>query len=94
MLRVPIRSRLGNGILGFLGVVYFVAAAPTLVYYIVTTWGAMSLTDDVLQVGLFGCAVGGLFFIAIARQNLVSSASLAAKSRSARDRQAVAAAGS
>ena len=92
MLRVPIRSRLGNRVLGLLGVVYFVASATILVYYIVNNWGAMTLTDDVLQMGLVVAAIGGLLFILIAMQNLAPRA--AAKSRSARDRQEAAAAGS
>jgi len=83
MLRVPIRSRLGNGVLGFLGVVYFISATATLIYYIVTTWGAMGLTDYVLQMGLIAAAIGGLFFIAIAKQNLRPSSSRAENSRSA-----------
>ena len=92
MLRVPIRSRFGNGVLGFLGVVYFVAAAGTLLYYIVTTWDAMTLTDNILQMGLLVAAIGGLLFILIAMQNL--GLRDAARSRSARDRQATVAAGS
>src|SRR5260370_37989743 len=75
MLRVPIRSRLGNGVLGFLGVVYFLSATATLIYYVVTSWGAMGLTDYVLQTGLIASAIGGLFFISIASQNLLPSAS-------------------
>jgi hypothetical protein len=74
MLRVPIRSRLGNGVLGFLGVVYFVSAIATLIYYVVSTWGAMGLTDYALQLALIASAFGGLFFIAIAAQNLRSGA--------------------
>ena len=90
MLRVPIRSRLGNGVLGFLGVVYFVSALGTLIYYIASTWGAMGLTDYALQVALIASAIGGLFFIAIAVQNLRPSRA-AEKSRSARDHQTAAA---
>ena len=62
MLRVPIRSRLGNGVLGFMGVVYCISATATLIYYIATSWGAMSLTDYVLQAGLIASAIGGLLF--------------------------------
>jgi hypothetical protein len=91
MLRVPIRSRLGNGVLGILGVVYFVSATATLIYYVVTTWGAMSLTDYVLQAGLAASAIGGVFFILIAAQNLRPHAE---KSRSAQDHQTAAATGS
>jgi hypothetical protein len=37
-------------VLGLLGVVYVVSAAATLVYYMVSNWGAMGLMDYVLQV--------------------------------------------
>ncbi len=95
MLRVPIRSRLGNGVLGFLGVVYFLSATATLIYYVVTSWGAMGLTDYVLQTGLIASAIGGLFFIAIAAQNLRPSASQGApKTPTARDHRTAAATGS
>ena len=93
MLRVPIRSRLGNCVLGFLGVVYLFSATATLIYYIASTWGAMGLTDYALQLALIASAIGGLFFIAIARQNLMPSRA-AEKSGSARDHQAAAATGS
>ena len=92
MLRVPIRSRLGNGVLGFVGAVYFISATATLIYYIATSWGAMSLTDYVLQAGLIASAIGGLLFILIAKQNLMPSRA-AGKSQSARDHQTAAATG-
>ena len=88
MLRVPIRSRWGNGVLGFLGIVYFVSAIALLVGYIASTWGAASLTDIVLQFGLIVTAIGGLLFILIAVQNLRSAP---ARSRSPRDHQTTAA---
>ena len=91
MLRVPIRSRLGNGVLGFLGIVYFVSATALLIDYIATTWGATTLTDDALQIGLVVTAIGGLLFILIAVQNRRSAP---ARSRSPRDHQTTAAGGS
>ncbi len=93
MVRVPIRSRLGNGVLGFLGVVYFVSATATLIYYLVSSLGAMCLTDYALQFALVASALGGLFFIAIAVQNLTPPR-VDATSRSTRDHQTTAAAGS
>ncbi|HMC22659.1 MAG TPA: hypothetical protein VKL19_12480 [Thermoanaerobaculia bacterium] len=80
-----------------LGALYVVSAAATLAYYIVTNWGAMGLTDYVLQLALIASAVGGLFFVAIAADNLGLipwRRGAAAKSRSPRDRQTAAAADS
>lgn len=65
-----IRSRFGNRVLGFLGVVYFVSAFVTLLYYVVTNWGANRLTDLVLQAALVGAAAAGVFFVLIAADNL------------------------
>jgi hypothetical protein len=69
-MRVPIRSRLGNVVLGFLGALYFFSALGTLVYYVMTTWGASSMIDYILQLGLFASALVGAFFVVIAAQNL------------------------
>ena len=51
MVRIPIRSRFGNAVLGVLGVLYFVAATATLAYYIATNWGANGMVDRLLQFG-------------------------------------------
>ncbi len=70
MFRVPIRSRLGNVVVGVLGVVYFLAAGATLIFYIASNWGANSLVDLALQGALCVAVVISLFFIAIAADNL------------------------
>ena len=82
-MRVIIRSRVGNGILAFLGIVYFVSATATLVYYIVSNWGANGLTDYVLQFALLCAAVGGVLFFAIGYGNLKSKATTTAAQSSA-----------
>ncbi len=95
MLRVPIRSRVGNVALGILGAVYCVSGTATLVYYLVTTWGAMGLTDYILQLALVAAVIGGFFFVAIAAENLkLWPRAAAAQSRSSRDHQTAAASGS
>ncbi len=70
MIRVPIQSRAGNIVLGVLGLIYFLAATATLIYYIVTNWGASGLIDHLLQFALAVAALAGLFFILVAAQNL------------------------
>ena len=89
-VRVPIRSRVGNSILGLLGAVYAVSASATLVYYVVTNWGANGLLDYLLQLALLAAAIGGVLFMAVAAENV----NLRQKSRSAPDRHAAAATGS
>ena len=91
-MRVVIRSRVGNAILAAVGVVYFFSAIATLGYYLVTNWGANGLTDYVLQLALFCAAIGGVFFVLIAADNLKWRRSVSAqRSRSTPDRQTAAA---
>jgi hypothetical protein len=87
VFRVPIQSRLGNYVVGFLGAIYFVSATATLIYYVVTSWGAAGLVDRVLQLALLGSAIGGVIFMRIARENLRRPPA-AEKSPSSRARQA------
>lgn len=69
-VRVIIRSRFGNAVLAFLGVVYFLSATGTLVYYVVSNWGANHLTDLVLQAALLAAAAAGVFFVLTGIENL------------------------
>jgi len=85
-MRVAIRSRIGNVVLGLLGALYAISASGTLVYYVATNWGANGLIDYVLQLALLAAAIGGVLFMAVAADNL--------KSASTRNRQAATAAGS
>jgi hypothetical protein len=91
---ITIRSRFGNGVLGVLGAVYFLSASTILVYYVVTTWGAASTIDRLLQFALIASAVGGLLFIGIAADNLgLRRRHDSVKSHSTRDHRTTAAAG-
>ena len=93
MLGVTIRSRFGNGVLGVLGAVYFLSATTIVIYYVVTTWGAASMIDRLLQFALIACALGGLLFIGIAADNLgLRRRRDSAKSHSTPDHQKAAAA--
>lgn len=93
MFRVPIRSRVGNAVLGVLGAIYFLSASGTLIFYIVTNWGANGLLDRALQLALAVSAVAGVFFIMIAADNLGIQLHRwsNAKSHTARDHQTAAA---
>jgi Na+/melibiose symporter-like transporter len=69
-MHVAIRSRVGNIVLGLLGALYTVSASATLVYYIVSNWGANGLLDYLLQLALLAAAIGGVLFMAVAADNL------------------------
>jgi hypothetical protein len=68
--RVLVRSRNGNFILAFVGVVYALSALAVLAWFVVDVWQAAALIDFLLQVALAGSAVCGFWFISIALDNL------------------------
>ena len=69
-MRIPVESRVGNAVLGFLGVIYAVAAAALLVFEIVQTWGAMSLVDIGVALMLVVSFIGGVIFFITGARNL------------------------
>ncbi len=69
-MRIAVRSRIGNSVLGVLGVLYVCAAIGLLAYHVVQTWGAAGLIDRAVQVVLLGSAAVGVLFILTAVQNL------------------------
>lgn len=69
-MRIEVRSRRGNAILGVLGALYLVSAIVLFVYDLMQTWGAASLIDRTAQIALAGCALAGLFFLLNAARNL------------------------
>jgi hypothetical protein len=70
MLRVAIHSRRGNAVLGFLGVVYAVAAIVLLAWHVFDTWDAAGMMDRLIQMVLLATLVAGLWFARIAFANL------------------------
>jgi Na+/melibiose symporter-like transporter len=80
MLRVMIRSRIGNAVLAILGVVYFLSATATLIYYIVSNWGTNGVIDYILQFALACAAIGGVLFFMIGAGNLKSAKPAGARS--------------
>ena len=68
--RIEIRSRSGNVALAVIGAIYLIIAVATLMFYLVTSWGASALTDRVLQLALAGSALVGAFFLATGASNL------------------------
>lgn len=97
MFRIPIRSRFGNAVVGALGVVYLLSATAILIYYLISTWGAVSITDRILQLALLGASVAGFIFILVAADNLglkLPLRGIPQKSRQSRDHQTAPASGS
>lgn len=68
--RIEIRSRSGNVVLAVIGAIYFVCGIGTLLFYLVTSWGAAAMIDHLLQLTLAGSALAGAFFLATAAGNL------------------------
>ena len=69
-MRVEIRSRVGNVVVGVLGVVYAVAAAALFIAHFLQTRGAASLVDRAIQILLIVVLAVSIWFIRIARGGL------------------------
>jgi hypothetical protein len=69
-MRVEIQSRVGNVIVGVLGVMYAVAGLVLFGIHFMQTWGAASLTDRAIQVLLIGVVAVSAWFVAIALSGL------------------------
>ena len=69
-MRVEIRSRVGNVVVGVLGAVYAVAAAVLFVAHFLQTRGAASLVDRAIQLLLIVVVAVSIWFILIARRGL------------------------
>ena len=90
MFTVAIRSRFGNADTGVLGLIYALSASAILAQYVISNWGANSLVDHLLQAALLCAAIGGVWFVLIAAENLRSAPG--GRAQTSRDRQAGAAA--
>ena len=69
-MRIEVRSRTGNAVLGVLGGLYLFSALALLAYDLVQTWGASGMTDRAVQGALIISALASIFFILTALQNL------------------------
>ncbi len=69
-MRIEVRSRIGNAVLGIVGLVYVCAALALFVYDLVQTWGAAGLLEYAVRIVLLGSAIVGILFIFIAARNL------------------------
>lgn len=70
VMRVLVRSRNGNFVLAFLGAVYALSAIAVLAWFVVDVWQAATLMDFLMQMALAVSAAVGLWFVAIAMENL------------------------
>ncbi len=71
MIAIRVQSRIGNVVLGFIGLCYAVAAPALLVWYVRETWEAIGPRDLAVQTVLFACAVAGVLFLRVAARNLL-----------------------
>lgn len=69
-MRIEVRSRTGNAVLGVIGFVYLILAIVLLAWDLIDTWGAAGMTDRALQVALIMAVLVSIFFILTALQNL------------------------
>jgi hypothetical protein len=69
-MRVEIRSRLGNIVVGTLGIVYALSGLVLFTIHFMQTWGAASLTDRAIQVLLIAVIAVAGWFVAIAAHGL------------------------
>jgi hypothetical protein len=70
MMRLLVRSRRWNWVLAILGSVYAVSAIILLVWYVIDVWGAVAMTDRVMQIALLGSAIYGIWILVNALANL------------------------
>lgn len=68
--RVLVRSRSGNFVLAFVGAVYAFSALAVLAWFVMDVWHTTETTDLILQAALFAAAACGVWFVAIALDNL------------------------
>lgn len=70
MVRMLIRSRSVNLALAVLGAFYAVTALVVLVWFVIDVWAAAAIVDRAMQACLIAAIACGVWFIAIAMQNL------------------------
>jgi ABC-type uncharacterized transport system permease subunit len=75
MLRVLVRSRIGNIVLGVIGVAYAIASLALLVLLVIDVWESATFSDLLVQTALITAAACGIWFALNARENLGGSSS-------------------
>jgi len=70
MTHVPVRSRSGNRALAILGALYALSSIIVLIWFVADIWGAAAVVDLLLLLAVAASAAGGIWFCAIARDNL------------------------
>ena len=70
MLRIRVRSRFGNVALAVLGAVYALSAVVVLIWFLVDVKSAAATLDRLMQIGLLGATLCGVWFILNALENL------------------------
>jgi hypothetical protein len=70
MLRIHVQSRGGNVALAIIGGIYALAALAVLTWFVIDVRDAAAMLDRLMQLGLLGAAICGVWFIVNALDNL------------------------
>lgn len=70
MLRVFVRSRVGNIVLAVIGAAYALASLAVLVWLVADVWSASTIFDHLMQFALAAAAACGVWFLVNAMENL------------------------
>lgn len=70
MLRVLVRSRIGNLVLLTFGVLYTVGGFVVVALLMIEVWQGATVVDRILQVALLLATMCGVWLLSIAMQNL------------------------
>jgi hypothetical protein len=68
--RMTIRSRFGNQTLAAIGVTYALVALALFIWHVAAAWLTASVVDRLVELLLVLAAMTGIWFVAIARDNL------------------------
>lgn len=69
-MKILVHSRIGNAVIGVLGVVYTLAAIALFAVHVRTTWNAAGMIDYAVALVLIGSGAAGILFMMTAAQNL------------------------
>ncbi|HEX9986571.1 MAG TPA: hypothetical protein VGF69_25160 [Thermoanaerobaculia bacterium] len=68
---MKVRSRIGNIVMAVIGVLYAVAAAAVMVWYLVDTWRAIGRADILISVSLLAASFFGVLLLQSGVRNLM-----------------------
>jgi hypothetical protein len=70
MFRIHVQSRSGNVAIAVIGGIYALAALAVLTWFVIDVTGAAAMLDRLMQIGLLGAAICGVWFLFNSLENL------------------------